>query len=141
MSATNGPGSLAMENHDDLASRLAAVCDRHGLDYRRRAEIGQTPYRNPFKADLLLTGLADYPAGLAVIGRWQDGSGSADQKLPFLLLTINRCRTSSVIVLDGEGWTEGVWQFMRNRPAGGYLVATVTFDQFAAMVAQLGRAA
>src|SRR5690554_4598151 len=110
-----GPGSLAMENHDDLASRLAALCDRHALVYRRRAEIGKTPYGYPFKVDLLLTGLPAYPKGLAVIGRWQEGSGSADQKLPFLLLCIARARVPSLVVLDGDGWVDGVWAYMRMR--------------------------
>lgn len=137
----NGPGSLAIENHDDLAGRLAALCDRHGVAHRRRVEMGKTPYGYPFKVDLLLTGLTAYPNGLAVIGRWQEGSGSADQKLPFLLLCIARCRTPSLVILDGEGWTEGVWKWLQNRPQGGYFLNALTIDEFAGFLAKSKEAA
>lgn len=128
-----GPGSLAVENHDDLASRLAALCEHQGFSHQRRVQVGKTPYGMPFKVDLLLDGLSAYPKGLAVIGRWQEGSGTADQKLPFLLLCIARARVDSVIVLDGDGWSEGVWEYMRMR-RGGYFRDVLTIGEFAELL-------
>lgn len=128
-----GPGSLAVENHDDLAGRLAAICEAQGMAYRRRVEVGKTPYKMPFKVDLMLDGLPAYPQGLAVIGRWQEGSGTADQKLPFLLLCVSRCRVKAVIVLDGEGWSQGVWDYMNARE-GDYYRGVMTVSEFAEML-------
>lgn len=124
-----GPGDISKENHDDLITRLMAICDRHNMPYQQRLLVGKTPYGFPFKVDLMLTGLPAYPQGLAVVGRWQEGSGSADQKLPFLLLCVARCRVNTVVVLDGEGWSDGVWDYMKRRE-GGHYCGVLTVGEF-----------
>lgn len=137
-----GPGSLAMENHDDLAGRLAALVAQHGIAYQRRAITGSTPYGDPFKVDLLLPGLPAYPKGLAIVARWQEASGSADQKLLFLLACIRRTVIPTYIVLDGEGWRESVWEYLANPiQLRGQFLGALTVEDFAKIVLALKEAA
>src|SRR5262245_21217719 len=129
-----GPGSLAVENHDDLASRLAALVAYQGVEYARRAITGkESPYGEPFKVDLLLLGLPAYPKGLGIVARWQEGSGSADQKLFYTVACIKRTIVPTYIVLDGDGWRESVWNYWAGQVRGPFL-GTISIDDFAELV-------
>lgn len=101
-------------NHDSTIARLMAICGERGVAVTVGEVIGETPYGQPFRADLVLRGIPDHP-DLVVIARRQDSSGSAEQKLPFLVMAITRSRRPCLVVLDGPGWSEGALRWMRAR--------------------------
>lgn len=117
----NGPGALATDNHGSLVGRLAAIIAARGLTYTEKAIVGQTPYKQPFTVDLLVSGIAGCPDGLGVVGRYQATSGSADQKLVFLAFCIRRSGVPCVVVLDGGGWPDGAIEWLAGQRAGRLL--------------------
>lgn len=124
--------SAAEQSHDSLIRRLSAVCRERGVNFITQQPIGETPYGQPFKADLILDGLPTHP-GLVVIARQQDKSGSAEQKLPFLMMAINRSRRRCLVVLDGEGWSPGALGWMAVRK-DERLIDVVDLDGFDAFL-------
>lgn len=124
--------SAAEQSHDSLIRRLSAVCRERGVKFITQQPIGETPYGQPFKADLILDGLPTYP-DLVVIARQQDKSGSAEQKLPFLMMAINRSRRRCLVVLDGEGWSPGALGWMAVRK-DERLIDVVDLDGFDAFL-------
>jgi hypothetical protein len=97
------------QSHDSLIDRLAAICHERGVDYTSRPVIGKTPFGKPFRADLVVT----LPSGdLAVCARHQESSGTAEEKLCHLALSINRSRRPCLVVLSGPGWSQGAIDWM-----------------------------
>ena len=129
--ARNGPGPQADISHRALIARLTAVCAERGVAYRTGVVIGETPFGQAFKADLCV----DVPGygELVVIARFQDQSGSAEQKLPFLTMAITRTRRPALVVLDGEGWSQGALDWMAARK-GDRVLNTVDLDGFDAFL-------
>lgn len=129
-----GPGPEATDNHNNLTSRISAIAAARGLAYAENVTVGETPYGGPFVVDLVLTGLPAYPGGLAVIGRYQATSGSADQKLIYLAYCIRRAEMPCLLVLDGGAWQPGAIAWMERRKEGRF-VDMLTLDGFEAFIA------
>jgi hypothetical protein len=127
----NGPGPQADISHRALIARLIAICTERGVPFRTGVPIGETPFGQSFKADLCvdLPGFAD----LVIIARYQDQSGSAEQKLPFLVMAITRTRRPVLVVLDGAGWSQGALDWMAERK-GDRVIDTVDLDGFDAFL-------
>lgn len=129
--------SAAEQSHDSLIRRLSTICQERGVNYVTRQPIGETPFGQPFKADLILDDLPGY-GNLAVIARQQDRGGSTEQKLPFLTMAIGRSRRACLVVLDGPGWSQGALDWMAQRK-GDRVLDTVDLDGFDAfLMAALG---
>lgn len=129
--------SASDQSHDSLIRRLTAVCAERGVAYREREIIGETPFGQPLRADLIL---ADVPGHgeLPVIARYQERGGSVEQKLPFLTMAITRSRRGCLVVLDGPGWSQGALDWMAQRQ-GDRVIDTVDLDGFDAfLVGTLG---
>ena len=76
--------------------------------FGRNVVIGMDIYGNEFKADFV------YIKGkvIRVIhARWQQSSGSVDQKFPFFVANAKNLPYSSIFVLGGDGFKQGarVW--------------------------------
>lgn len=132
MSATkHGPGPQSDISHRALIARLTAICAERGVAYRTGVVIGETPFGQVFKADLYVA-VPGY-GELVVIARYQQQSGSAEQKLPFLTMAISRTRRPALVVLDGEGWSQGARDWMAARKSDRVL-DTVDVDGFDAFL-------
>jgi hypothetical protein len=128
-----GPGSAAHEHNADLGARLAALCLHARVEYWRKYELGKSPFGGPYRCDVLIRDLPAYPRGLAVVGRWQGVSGSADQKLAFVLECIHTTGVPTFIVLDGAAWTATHWDYLA-RHVGGPFLGALTVEAFAALL-------
>ncbi len=129
--------SASEQTHETLTRRLTAICIERGVAFTAKVPLGPTPFDRVFKADLILD-LPGYADGLAVIARNQDSSGSAEEKLCHLALCITRSRRACLVVLGGEGWSEGAQRWMAERK-GDRVLDTVDLDGFDAfLVAALG---
>jgi hypothetical protein len=135
--STNGPGRLAHAGHADLGTRLAALCLHARVNFARKHTLGLSPFGGPHRCDVFIRDLPAYPRGLAVVGRWQEGPGSADQKLAFLLECIAATGVPTFIVLDGAGWRQPHWDYLA-RHVGGPFVGALTVEAFAALLRAAG---
>ena len=72
--------------------------------YARQAYIGQGIYGSDIYVDFYIIGAASLAYGLIIECKWQQTSGSVDEKLPYLNLNIQNCYPEQAIVLiDGGG--------------------------------------
>jgi hypothetical protein len=72
--------------------------------FARNVEIGHDIYGNQWRADFV------YARGRVrrvVHARWQQSSGSVDQKFPFFVENAKRLEFKSIFVLGGDGFKKG----------------------------------
>lgn len=77
---------------------------------------GADLYGKDRKCDFILYHPARYPRALILESKWQQSSGSVDEKFPFLALTIKESRLDTIVVLGGGGYSAGAERWLR-RPA------------------------
>lgn len=94
--------------------------------------IGQSIYGLPLFADFLVCGAPGYPAGLALEVKWQQSTGSVDEKFPYLVLNIQQCYPCPAIVIaDGGGQRPGALQWLRSQ-VSEHLIAVHSLAEFLA---------
>ncbi len=95
--------TLAASQFERLVCLVAVL---QGLDYKWQCYIGKTVYGKRRKVDLVLKQSAT-GARLAVECKYQDTSGTADEKLPYAVLNQRTLPIPGVIVYGGHGWSDG----------------------------------
>jgi hypothetical protein len=116
---------------DTLAGALRAV----GLQFARQVTVGRTIYRTELRVDFIVTNLAAFPAGLILESKWQDVSGSIDEKFPYLVENIRQQYPLPVVVIvHGGGCRPGAIEWLRARVDGQRLVAVYNLEEFLSWV-------
>lgn len=94
--------------------------------------IGHSIYGLPLLADFWVRGAPGFPGGLAVEVKWQQSTGSVDEKFPYLALNIQQCYPCPALVIaDGGGQRPGALQWLRGQVAGN-LLAVFSLAEFLA---------
>jgi len=78
--------------------------------------IGNSIYGTPMYTDILLYHKTKYPDKLAIEIKWQQISGSVDEKYPYLVLNIRKifpCK--AIIIIDGGGYKKGALKWLKNQ--------------------------
>ncbi|NJM73577.1 MAG: hypothetical protein HC862_27565 [Scytonema sp. RU_4_4] len=84
--------------------------------YARQVYIGPGIYGTEIYVDFYIIGSPKIPSGLIIECKWQQTSGSVDEKLPYVNLNIQNCYPSPAIVLiDGGGMKSGAITWLRNQ--------------------------
>lgn len=95
----------------DVLERMVLPALRHGrYEFRRRVNIGRRPGGGAHIIDLLVVN--ESRSEVPVSMKWQEVSGTAEQKVPFEVLSLiytirtnpSRFRTA-YLVLGGPGWS------------------------------------
>lgn len=111
-------------------------------DFTRRARpsrmfvaqypIGLSIYGLPLFADFWVRGAPGFPEGLALEVKWQQSTGSVDEKFPYLVLNIQQCYPCPAIVIaDGGGQRPGALQWLRGQTTSN-LIAVHSLAEFLA---------
>ena len=61
--------------------------------------IGSSIYGLPLNADFWVRGAPGFPAGLAIEVKWQQSTGSVDEKFPYLVYNIKECYPCPALVI------------------------------------------
>ncbi len=94
--------------------------------------IGPSIYGLPLNADFWVRGAPHFPAGLAIEVKWQQSTGSVDEKFPYLVHNIRECYPCPALVIaDGGGQRPGALQWLRAQ-AEGNLLAVFSLAEFMA---------
>jgi hypothetical protein len=94
--------------------------------------IGPSIYGLPLNADFWVRGALMFPNGLAIEVKWQQSTGSVDEKFPYLVHNIQECYPCPAIVIaDGGGQRPGALQWLRDQ-AQGNLLAVFSLAEFMA---------
>lgn len=105
---------------------ILAALEGGGYRYKKQAIIGSRPGGGTHKVDILLTAPDDSQIPVSV--KWQQTSGTAEQKVPFEIICLADAVhksdgkfKKSYLVLGGEGWslknfylTKGLERYLRN---------------------------
>ena len=86
-----------------------------GKRYVKQAPVGSSIYGTSRSADFLIINREIFPDGLIIECKWQQKSGSVDEKYPFLLFNINKTSVSTIIILDGGGYKPGAKQWLEEQ--------------------------
>jgi len=76
---------------------------------------GLTIHQTPRVVDFLVLNRERFPQGLIIECKWQQSSGSVDEKYPFLYLNILKTAVPTVILLDGGGYRPGARHWLLDR--------------------------
>jgi hypothetical protein len=84
--------------------------------------IGFSIYGLPLFTDFWVRGAPGFPDGLAIEVKWQQSTGSVDEKFPYLVLNIQQCYPCpALVVADGGGQRPGALQWLRSQTSGNLL--------------------
>jgi hypothetical protein len=121
---------------------LASVLRSIGLRFAQQVAVGRSIYDTELRVDFVIYNLAAYPDGLVVESKWQDVSGSVDEKFPYLVENIRRRYPMPVIVIaHGGGSREGAVRWLRACCDGVRLVAVFGLEEFISWALRIEKSA
>ncbi len=82
--------------------------------YARQVNIGHTIYGTNLICDFLLYHPQKWPGGLVIEAKWQEVSGTADEKYPYFVMNIWSSEYKTILVMDGGGYREGAERWVRS---------------------------
>lgn len=102
-----------------------------GKQYLKQLPIGPSIYETPRKCDFLVINREKFRDDLIIECKWQQSSGSVDEKYPLLLFNILKTGIPTVVLLDGSGYREAArkWLLEQVHPKGA-LIGVFTMAEF-----------
>lgn len=123
-------GAQANSTGQVAESVINAMLRKLGYVPLRQRVIGVGIYGTPIKVDFMLDRAPGFPTGLIIESKWQESSGSADEKYPYLVETIRFCFPCPAIVLaDGDGARPGAIRWLRAQADGSKLFAVFSLKE------------
>lgn len=127
--ALRDKGYTEFWNHKNTAFESRAAIG--GKQYMRWLPVGTTIYKTQRIADFFIVNPALFPSNLIIECKWQQVSGSVDEKYPFLLFNIIRTGIPTVILLDGGGYKPAALAWLKDQVnPDGALQAVWTMAEF-----------
>lgn len=84
--------------------------------YTRQMVICKGIYGTDVKCDFILFHPEKHPECLIIESKWQQSSGSVDEKYPYLVLNIQmKYPHKAIIVLDGDGYKKGALDWLKTQ--------------------------
>lgn len=103
--------------------------------YSRRFHIGSSIYNTPQYCDFILYHPKKWPNNLVIESKWQQTSGSVDEKYPYLVLNIQmKYQCPTILILDGGGYKKGAEKWVRSQAGNGNLLNVFSMKEFATWV-------
>jgi len=97
----------------------------------RQYPVGFGIYGTPLQADFYLADVRGFVAGLIIESKWQESSGSVDEKWPYLVENIRHCYPApTIIVLHGGGFRPGAERWLRTQVDSHRLFAVLRLEEF-----------
>ena len=78
----------------------------------RQFKVGQTIYETSYIVDFFVVNRKKFPGNLAIECKWQQASGSVDEKYPYLVLNLVKADIPALILLDGKGYKAGAKKWL-----------------------------
>jgi len=104
----------------DLIGRyLVRAYDARGLEIYDEVTIGTTILGKPRRTDLVVLH-RDSGRTLALECKYQDSSGTVDEKIPYALQDLEAMRMPSALVYAGVGFSQGVLHLLQSSSLAAY---------------------
>jgi hypothetical protein len=111
--ALHDAGYSEFWNHKKQAFQNRAAIG--GKQYLRQQPVGLTIYDTTRKCDFLVINRAKFPKDLIIECKWQQSTGSVDEKYPFLLWNIIKTGIPTIILLAGGGYKPAAMQWLKEQ--------------------------
>ncbi len=100
--------------------------------FSRNVYVCETIYKTKLKCDFLLYHPVKHADCLIIEAKWQQVSGTVDEKYPYLVENIQKMMPHpTIIVIDGEGYKPGAIEWLRKQVGDNllYVVNLVGFQK------------
>lgn len=106
-----------------------------GKQYSKQPHCGKSIYDTDRKCDFLIMNLEKFPDGLIIECKWQQASGSVDEKYPFTVHNIMKMGVPTVILIDGGGYKKQALTWLKEQAGKERaLIGVYTMSEFQAVV-------
>jgi len=126
--ALQGHGYIAVGDSLPKKQRLANLLNSSLIPkrYAKQVHIGPGIYGTDIYVDFYIMRSTSIPSGLIIECKWQQVSGSVDEKLPYVNLNIQNCYPAPAIVLiDGKGMKPGAINWLNQQVGYNYNLLAV----------------
>lgn len=124
-------GRRANSNGRSAEDVIASILDQRHVQYRRQHRIGLGIFGTPISVDFYCYPLDGVEIGLIIESKWQELSGSADEKLVYLVENIRQCfPCPAIVIAGGGGMRPGAIRWIRDQVDGEKLQAVFTLEEF-----------
>lgn len=123
-------GKRANSNGQSAEDVIGMILLQRRYIPQRQYPIGISIFGSTLYADFYLDDVPAFPRGLIIESKWQEVSGSVDEKIPYLVANIREvypCPT--IVVFHGGGFRPGAETWLR-RQIGGNLIAVYRLEEF-----------
>ncbi|MDO8462727.1 MAG: DpnII family type II restriction endonuclease [bacterium] len=86
-----------------------------GKQYGKQIYCGKSIYETDRKCDFLVLNQEKWPDGLIIECKWQQSSGSVDEKYPFAFFNICKIGVPTVVLLDGNGYKPAAMRWLKEQ--------------------------
>ena len=104
--------------------------------YSVQYKIGKDIYGKNRRVDRILYHPKLYPSCLVIQCKWQASSGSVEEKYPFEVLSLQKNKYDTIIILDGEGYSKGAKQWLLNQAGKNNLKYVFNLGEFSKFVSK-----
>jgi hypothetical protein len=106
-----------------------------GKQYIQQLPVGETIYDTVRKCDFFVINRAKFPHDLIIECKWQQSSGSVDEKYPFLYFNIIKTAVPTVVLMDGGGYKPAAMAWLKDQVSKtGALIGVWTMAEFQTQV-------
>ena len=101
-----------------LGHKLQAFDNRKtigGKQYIKQLHAGETIYNTTRKCDFFVINKEKFQDDLIIECKWQQSSGSVDEKYPFLLCNIVKTAIPTVVLMDGGGYKPAAMKWLKDQ--------------------------
>lgn len=113
-------------------SVISGLLESKGINFISQAALPiQSIFGKRIRVDFLIPPCEQAPIGLIVEAKWQDSTGSVEEKLPYLVMNIyQHYPHPTIIVIDGQGFSDGALQWLNEQVDGDELLHVFSITEF-----------
>lgn len=125
-------GDPANSSGKTFESVVSGLISGKGIDFTPQATLPVfSCFGKRVRVDVLIEPCDRVPAGLIIEAKWQDSTGSAEEKLPYLVMNIkNAYPYPTIIVIDGSGLTRGSIEWIKAQVDHDKLLHVFSIKEF-----------
>ena len=86
-----------------------------GKQYAKQVPCGTSIYETKRKCDFLVLNKEKFPEVLIIECKWQQSSGSVDEKYPFTIFNVFKIGVPTIILLDGGGYKKEAMKWLKGQ--------------------------
>jgi hypothetical protein len=109
---------------------VATILKENKIKFIPQHILCKSIYGHPHKVDFFITNVLQYQNGLVIQAKWQDRSGSVDEKYPYEVMNIREMYPCpAIFIVAGGGQKDGAIIWMKKQ-VDDKLIAVMNITEF-----------